>query len=49
MHGSGDVCLADLNTNLIHMDSDLTDWKCKKFEDVRRKLKKVRIEFEREE
>lgn len=48
VHAAGDFCLRDLNTNLIHMQSHLTDWKTKKFGDVRRKIKKVRREFEKE-
>lgn len=47
MHGTEDFSLTDLNTNLIHMQSHLTEWKSKKFGDVCRKLKKNRKEFEK--
>ena len=48
MHGTGNFSLGDLQRNLVHMQGHLTDWKVKKFGDVRRKLKKLRKEFESE-
>lgn len=44
----GAFSLADVNASLNYMQVQLTDWKQKKFGDIRRKLKKVCREFELE-
>ncbi|XP_037480464.1 pentatricopeptide repeat-containing protein At4g20740-like [Triticum dicoccoides] len=44
----GALTLEDLNSSLNNMQGQLTDWKQKKFGDIKQKLKKVRKEFERE-
>lgn len=47
-NGAGGNGLLGLNEALMQMQGCLTDWKTKKFGDIRRKIKKARKEYEKE-
>ena len=45
---SGASCLLDLERNLNHMHTQLNNWRSIEIRDVKRKIKKVRKEFEQQ-